>query len=93
MDIDKEHIVIFVEQLDSLVPAPTLVDLYQPRKAPNTMIVVDNIVAHPQLIELGNGHLLVTLDLTLDLVALVTLKDLVVCVETNFSQWVNKTLM
>ena len=65
--------------------------LDQAVKASDAMVDVHHIITRPQLIQFGHGHLLVPLNLTVDAVALVAVKNLVVGIETQLQVVVDKT--
>ena len=78
VDIDKKHIVITIDQLNSLVQLSTLIDLNQTSETSHAMIYMHHIVAHLQRIELRNGHLLIALDLAVDSIAAIAVKYLMI---------------
>ncbi len=62
---------------------PVLVDTDQPVEPPDAVVDVDDVIAGPQLVELGDGHLLVALDFAVDTVTLVTVENLVVGIKAQ----------
>ncbi len=84
MDVDEQHVAVLIDELDGLVLLPVLVDTDQPVEPPDAVVDVDDVVARPQLVELGDGHLLVALDFAVDTVTLViTVENLVVGIKAQ----------
>ena len=73
--IHKEHISVTIDQLYCLTHSATIVNLDQTAKATHSVIDMGNIVAHLQGVQLGDGHLLIALNLTVYLVAVVALEE------------------
>ena len=93
VDIHKEDIAITIDQLYCLVHLATLLNLDQTAKATNAVVDMGDIVAHLQRVQLGNGHLLVTLNLTIYLVATITLEETMLGIERNFEVVVGEALV
>ena len=89
----EQNIVIFINQLDGLVYLAVLVDLDQTAETPHAVIDMYHIIAHAELIQLCDGHLLVALDLAVDPIALVAVENLMVGIETKFQVVIDETLM
>lgn len=89
----EQNIVIFVNQLDSLVYLAVLVDLDQTAETPHAVIDMHHIIAHAELIQLCDGHLFVALDLAVDPIALVAVENLMVGIETKFQVVIDETLV
>ena len=83
VDIDKEHIAIAIDELYRLVHLATLLNLDQTSKAAYTVVDMGDIVAHLQRVQLGNGHLLIALDLTIYLVSAVSFEESMLGIERN----------
>ena len=82
VDIYKEHIAIAIDKFDNLPRLAThwVRQGYKTVKATYTVVDMDNIVAHAQSIELGNGHLLIALNLAIYLIATVAVKYLMLSI-------------
>lgn len=70
-----------------------LVDLDQTAETPHAVIDMHHIIAHAELIQLCDGHLLVALDLAVDPIALVAVENLMVGIETKFQVVIDETLV
>ena len=68
-------------------------DFHQSVEAPHAVVDVHHVVARAQLVELGDGHLLVALDFAVDAVALVAVENLVVGVEAELQVVVDEALV
>ncbi len=93
MDVDEKHVAILINQFDGLMLLAALVDLDQSVEPPDAMVDMDNVVAGPQAVQLGDGHLLVALDLAVDAVALVAVENLVVGIEAELQLVVDESLV
>ena len=93
VNIHKQHIVILIHQLYRLVYLTALVHLYQTAKTTHAVINMHNEIAHLQGVQLRHGHLLVTLDLAIYTVATITVKNLVIGIETHPQSVIHKTLV
>ena len=93
MDVDEEYVAVAVDQLDRLVRAPVLVDLDQTAEPPHAVIDMHHVIARFELVQLGDGHLLVAPDLAVDAVTLVTVENLVVGIEAQFQVVVHEPLV
>ena len=93
VDIDEEYVAVLVDELDGLVRLAVLVDLHQPVEPAHAVVDVHHVVARPQLVQFGNGHLLVAANLAVDAVALVAVEDLVVGIEAQLQVVVHKPLV
>ena len=93
MDVHEQHVSILVNQLDSLVHLAVLVDLHQPVETPHAVVDMHHIVARPQLVQLGDGHLFVAPDLAVDAVTLVAVENLMVGIEAQLQVVVHETLV
>ena len=95
VNIDKEHIAISIYQLNHLprLSSRRVRQRHKTVKATHAVVNMDNIVANPQCIEFGNGHLLVTLNLAINLVTTVAVKYLMLRIETQSGVVIDKTLM
>ena len=94
MDVDEQHVAVLVNQLDRLLhTAVARGDLHQPVETPHPVVDVHHIVARAELVQLGDGHLLVAPDLAVDAVTLVTVENLVVGVEAQFQVVVHEALV
>ena len=93
MYVDEEHVAVLIYQLDRLVGTPPLRDADQPVEAPHAVVDVGHVVARAQLVQLGDGHLLVAPDLAVEAVALVAVEDLVVGVEAELAVVVDEALV
>ena len=78
VDIDKQDVVILINQLDSLLNTTTLIEFNKTTEPADTMVNMDDIVTHLQGIKLSYGHLLVTLNLATYAIALVAVKYLMI---------------
>ena len=93
MDVHEQHVAVLIDELDRLVRLAVLLDLHQPVETPHAVIDVHHVVARAQLVQLGDGHLLVAPDLAVDAVALVTVENLVVGVEAQLQVVVREPLV
>lgn len=89
----EQHVVILINQFNSLVHLAVLVDLDQTAETPHAVIDMHHIIAHAELIQLCDGHLLVALDLAVDPIALVAVENLMVGIETKFQVVIDETLV
>ena len=94
MDIDEEHVAVLVDQLDRLLhPSVARGYLHQSVETPHAVVDVHHIVARTQLVQLGDGHLLVAPDFAVDAVTLVTVENLVVGIEAQLQVVVHESLV
>ena len=93
MDVHEQHVAVLVHQFDGLVHLAVLVDLHQPVETPHAVVDMHHIVARAELVQLGDGHLLVAPDLAVDAVTLVTVENLVVGIEAQFQVVVHEPLV
>ena len=93
MDVDEEYVAVAVDQLDRLVRAPVLVDLDQTAEPPHAVIDMHHVIARFELVQLGDGHLLVAPDLAVDAVTLVTVEELVVGITAEAERMVDEPLV
>ena len=93
MDVDEEYVAVAVDQLDRLVRAPVLVDLDQTAEPPHAVIDMHHVIARFELVQLGDGHLLVAPDLAVDAVTLVAVENLVVGITAETERMVDEPLV
>ena len=93
MHVDEQHVAVLVDQLDRLVRAPVLVDLDQTAEPPHAVIDMHHVIARFELVQLGDGHLLVAPDLAVDAVTLVTVEELVVGITAEAERMVDEPLV
>ena len=93
MDVHEQHVSVLVDQLDRLVRLAVFVDLHKPVEAAHAVVDMHHIVARPQLVQLGDGHLFVAPDLAVDAVTLVAVENLMIGIEAQLQVVVHETLV
>ena len=93
MDVHEQHVSILVDQFDRLVRLAVFVDLHKPVEAAHAVVDMHHIVARPQLVQLGDGHLFVAPDLAVDAVTLVAVENLMIGIEAQLQVVVHETLV
>ena len=94
MHVDEQHVAVLVDQLDRLLHASVARgDLHQPVETAHAVVDMHHVVARAQLVQLGDGHLLVAPDLAVDAVTLVTVEELVVGITAETERMVDEPLV
>ena len=93
MDRNEHHVAARIDELDGLLHAPALDTFHQTAVLPHPVIDVNHVIAHPQRIQVADGHLLGTLHLAVDVKLVVALENLVVGIITVFRPLVDIAFM
>ena len=91
MDVDQQHIVVTIDQLDRLVYLSVLNRTGQPAETAHTVVDMHHVIPHLQFVQLLNGQTLTAINLTPDLITVVPIKQLMVSIATIARNMINKT--
>ena len=82
MDGDEHHVAVLVDEFDRFLCPAAHMGFHQTAVLSDAVVDMHHIIAHPQRVQVADGHLLGLFHLAPDAQLMIALKDLMVCIIT-----------